>query len=48
MIRWVGLGLSLVGGIVAVTAIFRANWEIAGIFIIVLIIGLFALSRPNL
>ena len=48
MFRWVGLALSLVGGIVAVIAFTRANWEIGGIFVIILIVGLFALSRPNL
>jgi hypothetical protein len=47
MFRWVGLGLALIGGITAVIAGAGSHWEVAIIGGIVFVVGIFALSRPN-
>jgi hypothetical protein len=48
MFRWVGLALALIGAIVAVVAGFASNIQLAVIFGLIFIIGIFVLSRPNL
>jgi hypothetical protein len=48
MFRWVGLVLALGGGIMAVVAGFSENWKIAVLGVVFLVIGIFAISRPNL
>ena len=48
MFRWVGLGLAVIGVIVAVPAVFNANFQLAFIFGLLALIGMFILSRPNL
>ena len=47
MFRWVGLGLAVIGVIVAVVAVFDSNFQLAFIFGLLAFIGMFILSRSN-
>jgi len=47
-LRWMGLILALIGGIMAVIAGFRGNFAVVGIFGVIFIIGLYLESRPTL
>jgi hypothetical protein len=45
MLKWVGLGLAIIGGITAVIAGAGNHWEMAIIGGIVFVIGMFALIK---
>lgn len=47
MFRWVGLGLAIIGGIMAVASV-DSNLKIAVLGVLFVVIGIFVLSRPNL